>query len=269
MRDFSDKVVVITGGATGIGFALAKAFGKDGAKIIVASRRSDVVKSAVSRLKELSIEAVGTVLDVADRTSVERLADFSWDCFGRVDVLVNNAGVSPPPKSVFEIEKAEIQRVFDINYFGVLNGIQVFGNRFIKQGTPCAIYNVASENSFFNAIPQVAPYVSSKHALKALLKDLRESAPEYMSVAMLCTGFVESEMTEALPGGMDADDYAEMVLPQLKNGEFFVVSHSYNIERIREEFDEINSAFKKYAPRYEGDDSYDARTIIEKLMTSQ
>lgn len=265
MKSFKDKVVVITGGATGIGFGLAKAFGKEGAKVVIASRREKVVNESVEKLKALDIEAAGTTCDVADYDQVERLADFAWKTFKRVDVLVNNAGVTQSQCNVFDLERSEVEKVINVNYYGVLNGIQIFGKRFINQGTPCAIYNVGSENSLFNGVPQLFSYISAKHAVHGLTTALREDAPDFMDVALICTGYVASEMTAQMGGGMDTDKYAAIVLEQLKQGEFYIVSHAHNIVRINNVYDELKSAYEKYAPRYEGDIEFDVRTIAESF----
>ena len=148
MNDFKDKVVVITGGATGIGFSFAKRFGEAGAKVVIASRRIARVNQAVEQLQTLGIEAKGTTCDVSVLADVEALADFAWDTYGQVDVIVNNAGISSAQKPVIEMTRDDVMKAFNVNLFGVWNGVSVFGKRMIEQGTACAIYNVGSEKWF-------------------------------------------------------------------------------------------------------------------------
>jgi NAD(P)-dependent dehydrogenase (short-subunit alcohol dehydrogenase family) len=261
MQDFQDKVVVITGGATGIGFALAKQFAKRGALLLVAGMNMDRLEKAKRALTELTKRIEIFECDVTDRAQVDALATFAWDTFGHVDVLVNNAGVGPIPSSVVDARREDVQSVLDVNLFGVWNGVSAFGKRLIAQQTPSAIYNVGSENAFFNAIPEGAGYVASKHAVLAMTVALREELPKHVEVALICPGLVRSELAKETQEGMDTDAYAEIVLKEIVAGQFYIVSHAYNFVRISARWKEIESAFAKYAPRYSGDDEYDVRTI--------
>ena len=268
MKSFKDKVVVITGGATGIGFAFAKAFGADGAKVVLAAQRENRLVEAVAHLKQLGIEARHWLCDVTKPDQVEALADFAWEAFGHVDVIVNNAGIMLPNAPVVETPLDSVHGIFDVNFFGVWHGSAVFGRRFIEQGTPAAIYNVGSENSLFNGVPMAAAYIATKHAVLALTESLREEMPDFVDVSLICPGFVRSELgpPEAMAMGMDTDRYVELAMKQLKAGEFFVVSHAYNIERIHARNDEVTHAFDTYAPRYDGDDEYDVRSLMSRMQ---
>ncbi|MFN3231741.1 MAG: SDR family NAD(P)-dependent oxidoreductase [Alphaproteobacteria bacterium] len=270
MESYKDKVVVITGGATGIGLSFAKRFGGDGAKLVLAGRRQDKLDAAVEELKALGIEAACNVCDVSVYSQVEALADFAWETFGRADVIMNNAGVLAPPSTVIDAQPEHVRHVMDVNYFGVWNGVSVFGKRFIEQGTPAAIYNVGSENSFYNFVPGTFAYESAKHGLHALTDALREEAPDFIEVSFVCPGFVYSEMTAAVGGdaAMPTDKYTGIAFKQLKAGEYYVVSHAYNVVRITDRYEEMMAAYAKYAPRYDGDDEYDARSLMAKMMAA-
>ena len=267
MREFKGKTVVITGGATGIGFSFAKQFGRDGARVIIAGRRENRLKETVESLRGEGIAAESFRSDVVSRSEVEALADFAWKTFGSVDVLVNNAVVSQQPLSLLDATEEVFRRVYDVNIFGVLNGIAVFGKRFVEQGTPAAIYNVGSENSLFNGVPLSAAYVSSKHAVLAISEALREEIPDFIKIGLICPGFVRSELADAeiMRAGMDTDRFTDIAMDQIRNGEFYIVSHAYNIVRIDERHDQVSKAFERYAPRYEGDDEFDVRTLIERM----
>ncbi len=264
MNNFRNKVVVITGGATGIGFSFAKQFGGEGAKIVIASRRMQRVNEAVKKLQALGIEAAGTVCDVAIVADVEALADFAWGKFGQVDVIMNNAGVGPVLKPVVEMSREDIMRILDVNLFGVWNGVSVFGKRMIKQATPCAIYNIGSENSLFNGGPLISGYIASKHALHAMTVSLREEVPDFVEVGLICPGLVNSEIGSGITMGMNTDKFTRIAMSQIKEGKFYIVSHAYNIVRIHERQSEIEEAYEAYAPRYKGDIEFDARTIMGK-----
>ena len=270
MKDFSGKVVVIPGGATGIGFALAKALGSEGAKLVLAARRESRLAEAVAKLQAQGVEVCYFTCDVSVPEQVEALADSAWDAFGRVDVIVNNAGIITPPAPVVETPFSQVHDIFAVNFFGVWHGSAIFGRRFIEQGTPAAIYNVGSENSLFNAAPMNAGYVATKHAVLALTDALREELPEFVEVGLICPGFVRSEIASEkdMSMGMETDKYAAIVMEQLKNGEFFIVSHAYNMERIYQRGEEVARAYARYAPRYDGDDEFDVRTLMERLQAS-
>lgn len=261
MRDFKGKVVVITGGATGIGFALAKQFARQGASLLLAGIEKHRLDEAAKALSHDAARVEIFECDVTKRAQVEALADFAWDRFGRADVIVNNAGVGPIPSTVIDAKPEDVQSVLNVNLFGVWNGVSVFGRRFVAEGTPAAIYNVGSENSFFNAIPEGAGYILSKHAVLAMTVALREEAPENIDVALICPGLVRSELAKETQEGMDTDAYAELVMKQLNAGEFYIVSHAFNLVRIHARWREIEAAFAKYAPRYDGDIEFDVRTL--------
>ena len=271
MKDLKDKVVVITGGATGIGFSFAKAFGKEGAKLILAGRREDRLKEAVSALEEQGTEATYKTCDTSDAQQVEALADFAWGWKGHVDVIMNNAGIILPSTPVIDTPFSDVEKIFSINYFGVWYGSAIFGKRMIEQGTPAAIYNLGSENSLFHGVPYGAAYVSTKHAVLALTESLREEMPEFVEVGLICPGFVESEMIpdEGKAMAMPSDQYVDIAMKQIKEGTFFNVSHAYNIERIQARYEEITEAYNTYAPRYEGDAQYDIRTLAAMVAAQQ
>jgi NAD(P)-dependent dehydrogenase (short-subunit alcohol dehydrogenase family) len=261
MRDFTDKTVVITGAATGIGFALAKQFARRDARLVLAARRRARLDEAAATLSASGTDVRVFECDVTQLDQVEALADFAWRSFGRVDVLVNNAGVGPVQSMVIDAKREDVQRVLDVNLFGVWNGVSVFGKRFIAQQTPSAIYNVGSENCFFNAVPEGAGYVASKHALLAMTVALREEVPDHIEVGLICPGLVRSELSKETSMGMDTDAYAALVFAQIEAGEFFIVSHAYNAVRIEERTAALARAYTTYAPRYVGDTEFDVRTL--------
>jgi len=261
MKDFKGKVVVITGAATGIGLALARQFASRRAKLVIAGRRRDRLVEATEHLESGGGDVRFFECDVSSRDQVQALADFTLSEFGKVDVIVNNAGVGPIGSSVIDTKREDVESILNVNLFGAWNGVSVFGKLFVAQGTPAAIYNVGSENCFFNAVPEGAGYVASKHALMAMTLALREEVPDYVEVGLICPGLVKSELAKETSEGMDTDKYAALAMKQIEAGEFYIVSHSYNVVRIQERRDEIDAAYAKYAPRYPGDDEYDVRTL--------
>ena len=265
MESYADKVVVITGSAGGIGLALAKKFGQDGAKVVVSDVSQDRLQIALNALSDLGISAHACACDVTRRSEVEDLASFAVSTYGQVDVVVNNAGIGQLPAPLLEMDIEDFRRVHEVNLYGVLNGIQVFGRRFLEQGTPAAIYNIGSENSIYPCVPSSHAYVSSKHAVLAVTELLAEEMPEFVEVALIMPGLVESDMTREFFQGMPADVFADKVLAQLKAGEFYIVSHAYNRVRLDERYGKIAASYDRNAPRYDGDDEYDIRILVQNM----
>ena len=265
MRDFKGKIIAITGGATGIGFALAKAFGSEGAKIVIGETREEKLQEAIDIFKNLNIDADKTHLDVTDLKSVEKFADFTCERYGHVDMLINNAGISGARGRIDKVDIEEAKKVFDVNFFGVWNGCSVFSKKMIEQGTEAEIYNLGSENSLFVAVPNSVAYVASKHAVLGLSESLRNDLPNFIHIGTIIPGYVDTPLTGQIEGGMNADKFAEIIKEQIKNKEHIIVSHAYNAVHIEKRNNEIAFAYEKYAPRYDGDDEYDVKTILSSL----
>ena len=146
-------------------------------------------------------------------------------------------------------------------------GSAVFGRRFKEQGTPAAILNLGSENSLFHAIPYGSPYIATKHAVLALTESLREELPDFIHVGLICPGLVQSELNDPafMALGMDTDKFTALAMRQIKADEFYIVTHSYNMEWIDKRYDAIRKAYARYAPREDGDEVFDIRTILKKM----
>jgi len=272
MKNFDNQVIVITGGATGIGFALAKAFGADGGKILIGEPRAEVLKEAVAQLTQIGIDADSMVLDVTDNEAVEAFADFAWQRFGKVDILFNNAGIGAPRSSIDKSDMDAVRHVFDVNFFGVWHGCRAFSRRMIEQATPAKIYNTGSENSLFVAVPYSAAYIAAKHAVLGLTESLQHDAPDFIHYGVIFPGFVSTPMTAGSPiadNAMDADRFAAIVKKQVEAGETYIVSHAYNVERIAPRAEALAKAYATYAPRFDGDEEYDVPLLIEQLIAEQ
>ena len=270
MDSFKDKTVIITGGATGIGFGLAKRFGSEGAKIVIGEPRQDKLDEAITELKGLGIDAAAMVMDVTDPKSMEAFADFAWETYGGGHVLINNAGIATGRAPMVDVPLEDLHRLMNVNFFGVWHGAATFGKRMIAQGESAAIYNLASENAFFNAVQNSAPYIASKHAVRGLTEAMRDEFPDHIQVGMIVPGFVASDMTKGVQQfAMDADTFAEKVGEQIRAGEFYVVTHAYNMVRIKPIHDEIHDAYARNAPRYDGDEEYDVPTLLARLSSQR
>lgn len=269
MKDFKDKVVVITGGATGIGKAMADKFGAEGATVIISARRENRLQEAVKDLMDKGVDARYKVCDVSNLEDVKALADYAWDEFGHVDVLVNNAGITGVPEAVADASEESYQRVFNVNVFGMLNGIWAFGNRMIAQGTPAMILNVSSETGLYVPGPMMGAYAASKHAGRAITEALRLEMPEQVQVGIIFPGLVQSELggsTEMTRIGMPTEEFIDIIWPQIENGEFYIVSHPWAKDYAGENAAELANAFDRYAPHFEGDQKYDSKWLASQTV---
>jgi NAD(P)-dependent dehydrogenase (short-subunit alcohol dehydrogenase family) len=265
--NFKGKTVVITGGASGIGLALAKRIGSAGGRIILSEPDQGRIDEAVEQLSRLRIDAAGFAADVAEADAVEALADFAWSRNRRADVIINNAGIGGGRGALFDLDLDEARRVIDVNYWGVWHGACAFGRRFRKDGLPAAIYATASENALFNALPRGgSAYVSSKCAVLGLFDVLRREVPANITLGVIIPGWVATDMAGPQSKGvaMDPDDFAERIVPQMEAGAYYLVSHPYNVVRIEERMAEIYQAYARYAPRHPGDDGQDVQLWAQR-----
>lgn len=253
-NDFSGQVAVITGGASGIGKALGAALEAKGARVMLADRTpgDNVVTCDVSRPEDL-----------------DALADLAWERFGRVDLLFNNAGVGGGGGRLWKADVAEARKLFDINFWGVWHGCRAFAPRMAAQDHPSAIFNTASENALFCAVPRAGAYIASKHAVLGLTESLREDLPEHVHAGTIIPGWVATGLTAGnADHAMPAERFAEIILPQIAARERFVVSHACNVDPMGERVAAIEAAYAKYAPRYPGDDEYDVRAYMAKMRNA-
>lgn len=269
--EFANKTVVITGGATGIGFALAKQIGRAEGRIILCEPREHRLQEAVDALSSDGIDAKYYVGDVSKGEDIEALADFAWAENGRADAIINNAGVSGGRKSILDMDMADARELYDVNFWGVWNGITTFGKRFREDGLPSAIYTTASENSLFNALPRTGgAYVSGKQALLGLMDVLRREVPKNIQLGVIIPGWVKSELSPTeVDEAMDTDLFAALIFKQMQADAYYLVSHPYNVVRMEERWAEVYDAFAEYAPRQDGDDAGDVQLWFERMRAAR
>lgn len=127
MRDFEGKVAVVTGGASGIGLAMATLFARESMKVVLADVEEPALDEAVTRLRQQEHDVLGVVTDVADAESVERLAQETIDAYGKVHIVCNNAGIGGVPASgIWEATLKDWQWTLGVNLWGVIHGVHTF-----------------------------------------------------------------------------------------------------------------------------------------------
>lgn len=185
----TDKIAVVTGGGTGLGFGIAKAFVESGAKIVITGRREQALIDACS---ELCGKAEYMVNDVTDLETIPALVDEIESRFGQVDILVNNAGINQK-KHALEVTDEDFERVMQTNLNGLFALTREIGKNMVKRKKG-SIINVTSMAAMYG-IPQVTAYSASKTAVLGLTRALAvDLSPYGVRVNAIAPGFIESPM---------------------------------------------------------------------------
>ena len=249
MKDTKGKVAFITGGASGIGLGMAKAFVSAGMKAVLADIRDDHLDAARAHFAEAGGEVHCLKLDVTDRDGFARAADEAEDVFGNVHVLCNNAGIGvagPIQLATYD----DWDWVMDVNLGGVINGVVTFVNRMIEHGEGGHIVNTASKSGLFSS-GQAGLYITAKFGVVGLSEALRTDLQgTNVSVSAFCpgpvatnigdspktrpanraeTGYAETDKRRQNLGAeiiwMDAVEVGERVLNGIRNDEIYILTH--------------------------------------------
>ena len=194
MLGIQDKVVAITGASSGIGEATARLLAERGAKVVMGARRTDRLKTIAADIEQRGEIAAYRVLDVTSRSQMVEFVGFAQSQFGRLDVLINNAGISPVSR-IDDLKVDEWERMIDVNIKGVLYGIAAALPVFREQDSGHVI-NIASLGGI-RVRPNMAIYAATKFAVRAVSEGLRQEAGGSLRVTIVSPGMVESEVAEA------------------------------------------------------------------------
>ncbi len=270
MRDFEGKVAVVTGGASGIGLGMAKAFARAGMRLVVADIRRDHIDRAVAWFQDAGYPVHPILLDVSDRAAFARAAEETVRVHGKVHVLCNNAGVN----IIGTIDDARFEDfdwLVSVNLGGVFNGVKSFLPYLKAHGEGGHIVNTSSIAGIV-AGPGTGIYSATKFAIRGLSESLRyELAPHKIGVSVVCPGTVATNLNESetirpekfdttdaalrakrseggallakvLPTGMSADEVGEKVLRGIERNAFHILPHPEFREEFQEAFDEVIAA---------------------------
>lgn len=191
MSEIKNKVIIITGASSGLGEATARRLGAGGAKLMLAARREDKLKDLVDAIEKTGGTATYRVTNVADRAQVQALADATLETYGRIDVLINNAGLMPL-SPLDQIKVDEWDKMIDVNIKGVLYGIAAVlpTMRQQKSGHVINLSSVAGHKVF----PAGAVYCATKYAVRAISEGLRLESNGEIRSTNLSPGAVATEL---------------------------------------------------------------------------
>jgi len=209
--DLSGRVAVVTGGTTGIGHSIALGLAEAGADVIASSRRAEQVDKTAGEIEKIGRKSLRVTSDVLDRASLEKLHDEAIKAFGKVDILVNAAGVTYKAPTL-ETSEADWSRVIETNLTGTLRSCQIFGKTMVKAGYGRMI-NIASLTTFVGFF-QVAAYSASKAAVGSLTKVLSvELAKTGVNVNAIAPGMFPTELNAKLITGTPRGEELRMRVP--------------------------------------------------------
>lgn len=255
MQDLRGKVAVVTGGASGIGFAMAARFAREGMKLVLADIEKVALEQAAAWLSAGGSEVLALPTDVADADAMDALAEQALARFGAVHVVCSNAGVAGGGP-VWELSTADWEFVLRPNLWGVIHGVRVFAKHLLAQNEGHFVHTASLAGLI--SVPGLAPYNVTKHAVVTLSETLHgelRGAGSRVGVSVLCPGFVrtrifESErhrpdewqqpaaadpqlaqqrevtLAEILRGAMAPEAVAERVLDAIRSGRFYILTHA-------------------------------------------
>jgi len=253
MKDFKDKVAVITGAASGIGYGLAERAAKEGMNVVLADIEEETLAEAEKNIRKIGVDTLTVKTDVSKADDVKALAEKTMDAFGAVHLLCNNAGVGIF-NNVLEYRLVDWQWMLGVNLWGVIHGIHFFAPIMLKQSTECHIVNTSSAGGLTTGFMN-SPYAVSKHGVVVLSETLYrelEQGGYSIGVSVLCPGVVSTRiydcernrptelqngpvktnpiaqavteaMTKAVKNGMAPENVAEIVFNAIREKKFYIL----------------------------------------------
>jgi NAD(P)-dependent dehydrogenase (short-subunit alcohol dehydrogenase family) len=271
MQDLRDKVAFVTGGASGIGFGMGRAFLEAGMKVMLADIERPALDEALAGLNTYDNRVRGVIADVSNRGAMMRAAEETIAAFGKVHVLCNNAGVGGGA-GIDDVSVDDWRWVVDVNLMGVVHGIAAFLPHIRAHGEGGHIVNTASMAGMVSRMLGFGPYSATKFAVVALSEGLAgELEPHRIGVSVLCPGWVRTRINESarnrpenigpapamrnpamaaainqlIQSGMDPAAVADRVLAAVRNNELYIFTHPEMREAVASRFEDILAAFDR------------------------
>ncbi len=264
MRDLKGKTAFITGGASGIGLAMAHAFGEAGMNVMLADIEAEALALAVQGLEERQIRAAGVLCDVTHRAALKAAADKTIEAFGKVHVVCNNAGVGGGG-AIDQVSQADWDWVIEVNLMGVIYGMETFLPLLRAHGEGGYVLNTASMAGMVSP-PGMEPYNATKFAVVALSEGWGvQLAGENIGVGVLCPGFVKTKIDQSgrnrpdrfggpadvelgvasalVQAGIDPARVGKRVVEAIENNERYVFTHPGMRGAVEARFAGIMAAF--------------------------
>ena len=280
MRNITGKVAFITGGASGMGLAMARSFAAAGMKVAIADIEQDALDRVEAEFDASNAEVITLQVDVTDRAAMEAAADATEAAFDKVHVLVNNAGVAVGG-SLDQMSYEDWDWVMGVNLDGVVNGLQAFVQRIKAHGEGGHVVNTASLAGHF-AIPGLGIYTATKYAVVGISETLRADLKQHdIGVSVLCPGVVntnifdsgrnrpshlqgetdtakmvlsedvagpeqEQRLAEMMAKALDPAVVGDMVLHSIQEDEFYIFSHPEVEPMVSGRAAEVTDAFARW-----------------------
>lgn len=263
MRDLTGKTAFITGGASGLGLAMAHAFGEAGMNVMLADIEEAPLAAAVKELEDRQIRASGVLCDVAVRNAVEAAAAKTIETFGKVHVVCNNAGVGAGGP-IDQVRHADWDWILAVNLMGVIYGMETFLPLIRAHGEGGAFVNTASMAGMISP-PGMEPYSATKFAVVAMSEGWAgQLSPEGINVSVLCPGFVKTRINQSgrtrqaqfggpadspvvadsmVDNGIDPERVGRRVLEAVQAGERYIFTHPDMRPFVEARFAGLMSAF--------------------------
>jgi NAD(P)-dependent dehydrogenase (short-subunit alcohol dehydrogenase family) len=266
VQDLKGKVAFITGGAAGIGLAMARAFGREGMAVMLADIEGETLKTAVEELRASQVRAKGVVCDVTSRDSLRAAALETIAKFGKVHVVCNNAGVGSGG-ALGTVPARDWNWVLDVNLLGVVHGVEIFAPLILSHGEGGHFVNTASMAGMVSP-PGMEPYCASKFAVVAISEGwAAQLAGQGIGVSILCPGFVKTRIHESrrnrsgaygaderapnfdtdlsspVLSGISTEPVAARVVEAVKGDELYIFTHPEMRGAVEARFQRILAAF--------------------------
>lgn len=282
--ELNGKRVVVTGGASGIGKAMAEQLRQAGARVVVA----DIDLAKADQVAQAIDGGIAVRCDVSDHASVEALAERVLAEFGGVDLVFANAGTilgGPLIKATPD----EFDWLMGINVRGAWSTLSVFARMMLAQDEGGHLCVTGSEHSLGLQHSGVGIYSASKQAVLALADVLRAELPAKVGISVLCPGVVDTPLGDApkpahmrqqserqravsrkvQAQGMSPDDIARAAIAGVCRGEYLIFTHPHTIRAARNRFTEIEAAFAEQAPWTEESERYDVNRIVARVLAEE